>query len=108
MPRQTGWKGAKESHHHEQRVERHETWVSGFPGIMFIDVDGPIGRWGRRVVQKDFGLVKLDDGCHMAMTVAMTMLIAISYVQERRGVSDTRSAPLCLVNMKWIGGRCDC
>jgi hypothetical protein len=64
------------------------------------------------MVQKDFGLVKLDDRCHMPMTVAMTMLIAISYVQERRGVSDTQSAPLKQVRVRWIAyeeisGRCD-
>jgi hypothetical protein len=64
---------------------------------MFVDVDGPIGRWSRRMVQKDFGLIKLDNRCHMAMTVAMTVLIAIPYVQERRGVIDTRSAPLSQV-----------
>lgn len=63
--------------------------MSGFPGIGFVNVDGPIGRWSWIVMEKDLGLVELDKRCHIPMmTVAMTVLIAITEVQEWCGVTN--------------------
>jgi hypothetical protein len=89
VPRRTGRKGTEESEHHEQSVEGHETRMSGFPRIGFVDVDGPIGRWSGSMMQKDLGFVELDKRCHIhMMAVAMTVLIAITGVQEWCGVTD--------------------
>jgi hypothetical protein len=57
--------------------------MSGFPGIGVVDVDRPIGRWSGIVMQKDLGLVELDERRHISMTiVAVAVLIAIAEVQE--------------------------
>lgn len=62
-------------------------------------------------MEKDLGLVELDKRCHIPMmTVAMTVLIAITEVQEWCGV--TNPYPLSQVGVRWIphgevGGGCD-
>lgn len=63
------------------------------------------------MIQKDLGLVEFDKRGHIPMmTVAMTVLIAITDVQEWCGVTDPY--PLNYVRVRWIphgeiGGRCD-
>ena len=62
-------------------------------------------------MQKDLRLVELDKRCHIrVMAVAMTVLIAITEVQEWIGVTDPY--PPSQVRVRWIpdgeiGGRCD-
>jgi hypothetical protein len=57
--------------------------MSGFLGIGVVDVDRPIGRWSGIVMEKDLGLVEFDERRHIPMMiVAVTVLIAITEVQE--------------------------
>ena len=83
VPRRTGRKGTEKGEQHGQSVEGHETGMSGFPGIGVVDVDRPIGRRSGIVMQKDFGLVELDERRHIPMMiVAVAVLTAIAEVQE--------------------------